>query len=263
MLRYKDDIFTRIYFPGKPVVFLHAFPVNHKMWRPQMEFLQDKGTGFFAVDYSGFGQSTLIKREMMMDDYAEDVYELLREMDINRAIFVGLSMGGYVALALYKNHPDIFCGLLLANTRATADLPQAKKKRYDTIESLKKTLDLTPIIDSHIIKFFTEESRTENPDVVKEAEALMHESTVAGVIQALQAMAERPDSRELLKRMNFSVSVTASEADRLVSRAEVESMAGQIPGARFHLIKNAAHLSNLEQPVQFNRILWDLIQRCG
>lgn len=121
MINYHDKISIKLYYPTIPVVFLHAFPVNRRMWQPQMDFLKKLGIGYIAWDYPGFGNSKIIKKTTEIRDYSEYAYEILQEIGIRKAIFVGASMGGYVALSLFREHPESFMGLLLANTRAHAD----------------------------------------------------------------------------------------------------------------------------------------------
>ncbi len=261
MLTFRKDVYTKIFYPYTPVVFLHAFPVNYKMWKPQMEYLQQKNRGFIAWDYPGFGKSKILEKEMNLTDYGEFIYQLLQDLGIHKGIFVGLSMGGYVALSLYRNHPNIFAGLMLANTKASADTAEGKQKRMTMVDSLKKSLDLSPVIDTHIEKFFTEETRQNNKNLVNQVEHLMQDSTVAGVIQAQKAMAERADSNELLPQMDFPVTVVSGDSDELISVSLAEEMANKIPNAKLEIIPGAAHLSNMEKPEKFNACLMELIER--
>ena len=89
MLKNNKNISARIFYSGKPVVFLHAFPVNHKMWQPQMEFLSKKQVGFIAPDYPGFGLSALPEKQLSISDYGESVYRVLQELGVQSAVFVG------------------------------------------------------------------------------------------------------------------------------------------------------------------------------
>lgn len=261
MLKFEDKILLEVFNPTVPVVFLHAFPVNSRMWKPQMAFLRNKGVAYFAYDYPGFGMSQLMKERMNIEDYGEYIHRILIKFGVPKAVFIGLSMGGYVALSLLRRHPEFFCGLLLANTRADADSEQARERRRQMVESLKTSRDLTPVFDSHIKKFFTEDNRKNRPQLMIDIEKMMRNATIEGVIQAQLAMADRPDSINLLDKINFPVSVIAGEADTLTSVDDAGIMAESIPGTKLHVLKNTAHLSNWEQSDQFNDILWKLIQR--
>ncbi len=261
MIRYEKNIYIEMSYPATPVVFLHAFPVNHQMWQPQFDFLRQNGIGYITLDYPGFGKSTLTEKKMNISDYGDKVWGLLQQLRVRKAVIAGLSMGGYVAFALYRKHPELFAGLLLANTRATADTEEGRQNRYAIIDSLKKTLDLTPLIQSHLTRFLTDSTRENNPQLVAQVENLMDEGTAAGVIQALQAMAERPDSTGLLSQMDFPVSIIAGEKDTITSVEEAGAMAALCPAAILNIIPDAAHLSNMEKPQEFNNVLWQLLQQ--
>lgn len=250
------------FLPRIPVVFLHAFPLNSRMWQPQIKFLEELQINYVAEDYPGFGKNPIISSHMGILDYGEYIYQILREKAIGQAIFIGLSLGGYVAFALFRNHPDIFKGLLLANTRATADSVEIRKNRLQMVQNLRINRNLSSIIETHLRLFFTEETRQKKMELINEVETMMGQSTVEGVIQAQQAMADRPDSLELSKGINFPVSIVSSELDSLINPQETQQMVRIIPGARLEYIPKAAHLSNYEAPQEFNRIMQDLIMRC-
>lgn len=243
-----------------PVVFLPAFPMNHKMWQPQTEFVEKKGIRYLTPDYPGFGGRRVPGEDLTISDYAEGVYREIAKSRVERAIVVGLSMGGYVALALFRNHPELFIGLLLASTRATADSEKGRRNRRNMILQLEQDGDLSPVIESHLKKFFSEQARRENPILPEKARSIMRESSLAGVIAAQRAMAGRPDSLELLPQMNFPVTVVAGDEDQLTTVADAKKMVERLPRGRLHLITGAAHLSNMESPGQFNRALWELIR---
>jgi pimeloyl-ACP methyl ester carboxylesterase len=259
MLQFQCDIKTNIRCAKPLIVFLHAFPVNSKMWQPQTEFLQSKGYNTVTFDYPGFGGSKLIKSEISMKDYADLTHQILLSLGIDKAIFVGLSMGGYVALTLFRHYPKCFAGLLLSNTRATADDDAGRQKRYKMVEELKREMDLDPVISSHLEKFFKPDFRKKFSKEVQEIKDLMMESTVAGVIQAQLAMANRPDSTDLLKTMKFPVSIITGMHDELIKVQDAEKMNELIPGSQLTIL-DSAHLSNIEQTEQFNEILMDLIR---
>jgi len=170
-------------------------------------------------------------------------------------------MGGYVAFALFRQHPEFFNGLILADTRATADPPEGKQRRYQLIQNIQQTGDLDEIIQFHVEKFFTAESRQKRPELVVTARRLMQRATNQGVIHALQAMAERPDSMELLPEMNFPVRVIVGEADELTQVADSRKMVEKLPHGELITIPGAAHLSNLECPQAFNHALIDFVKK--
>jgi 3-oxoadipate enol-lactonase len=237
------------------VVFLHAFPLNLKMWGPQFEMLRQKNIPYLALDYPGFGMSTPWEKEPTMDDFAEEAYRAIDRLNLQRVIVIGLSMGGYVALSLFRKHPDIFHGLVLADTRATADTEEGRQKRFKLVDEIRNDPSMKGLIQMHLEKFFTEETRANKQELPALAELLMKEATPQGVIHALQAMAGRADSTDLLKRVDFPVLVIAGERDSLTSVEDAQAMKDCLREGELSVISNAAHLSNLEKSEEFNENL--------
>lgn len=252
-------IYHQLYLDPKKnrptVVFLHAFPLNLKMWRPQFEMLRKKNIPYLALDYPGFGMSAPWEKEPSMDDFAEEAYRAIDRLNLQRVIVVGLSMGGYVALSLFRKHPDIFFGLVLADTRATADTEEGRQKRFKMIDEISKDPAMRGLIQLHLEKFFTEETRSDKPELSALAESLMKEASPRGVIQALKAMAGREDSADLLKEINFPVLVIAGEKDSLTSVEDAQAMKDGLQEGELSIISSAAHLSNLEKHGEFNENL--------
>jgi 3-oxoadipate enol-lactonase len=252
-------IYQQLYFDPKKhqtaVVFLHAFPLNSKMWEPQFKKLREENIPYFALDYPGFGNSAPRTKEASMDYFAEEVYHTIDRLNLRKVIVVGLSMGGYVALSLLRKHPKIFHGLVLADTRATADSEGGKQRRFELIDEIRSDPSMKGLIQMHLEKFFTEETRTGKPELLTLAESLMKEATPQGVIHALQVMAGRQDSTGLLNKMDFPVLVIAGEKDSLTSVEDARAMKDQLRKGELTIIPNAAHLSNLEKPDEFNESL--------
>lgn len=237
------------------VVFLHAFPLNSKMWEPQFEKLREKNIPYLALDYPGFGKSSQWAKEPSMDDFAEEVHHAINGLDLQKVVVVGLSMGGYVALSLFRKHPGIFHGLVLANTRATADTDEGKQKRFKLIDDIRNDPSMKGLIQMHLEKFYTPETNSNKPELIELAGALMKEATPLGVIHALRAMAGREDSTDSLKKMTFPVLVIAGEKDSLTSVEDAQAMNDKLQEGELSIISNAAHLSNLEKPEGFNKSL--------
>lgn len=245
------------------VLLLHAFPVNSKMWEPQFEKLQDENIPFLAFDYPGFGRSPDWNESSSMNDFAEKAFSAIYHLNLEKVVVVGLSMGGYVALALYRNHPDIFSGLVLADTRSTADSEEGRQRRFKLIDEIKADPSMNGLIQMHLEKFFTPETHQNMPELITLAESFMKEASSQGVIHALQAMAGRQDSTELLKKMDFPVLVIVGEKDSLTSVDDAQTMADQLQKGELAIIPNAAHLSNLERPEEFNKSLMQYLSNLG
>jgi 3-oxoadipate enol-lactonase len=259
MLTYNNRIRFSGFIQGTPVIFFHAFPLNQKMWEPQFQFLQTKNISYISFDYPGFGSSSLVSPQMSINDYGIQAYNIFKDLNVKKAIFIGLSMGGYVLLNLFRQYPEIFAGLLLANTRATADSEDSRKNRYKSIQRLEDRADLNFLVEFHHQKFFTEDTRKNSTQMVQRVDKMMRENSIRGIIQALTAMAERPNTEELLKEMNFPVKIVAGAQDPLVGISEAKKMLSCLPNGTINIIPHAAHLTNLEQPEQFNTALWELV----
>lgn len=237
------------------VVLLHAFPLNSEMWQPQFEALKSENIPFLAIDYPGFGKSPEWEGSPSMDDFAEKVYEAISRLNLPKVVVVGLSMGGYVALSLYRNHPEIFTGLVLANTKASADSEEARQRRLKLIEQILEEPSMRGLIQFHLEKFFTDDTRKTVPQLSELVNRLMKQATPSGVILALQAMAHRKDSTDLLGKMPFPVLVVAGENDSLLPATDSQYMVDHLKTGELEIIPAAAHLSNIEQPEAFNRSL--------
>src|SRR5690349_13974166 len=118
----------------RALVLLHAFPIGANLWEPQMRSVP-KGWRLITPDLRGFGGSTELDsvNALSMQDYADDVLDLLGELGIGRAVIGGCSMGGYATLALYATRPEIFDGMIIANSRAGADSPEARANRRNML----------------------------------------------------------------------------------------------------------------------------------
>lgn len=260
MIRLRNDSIG-LSWGRNPVVLLHAFPMNHKMWAPQVRFLSEKGISSIAPDLPGFGNSGLAEADSMQA-YAKRVNYILEQLNVEKAIFVGLSMGGYLSLELFRQYPEKFAGLVLANTRATADSLEVKEKRWQMVAQIEQTGSVEEVLRFHLEKFLTPASLQQNPSLKKLVWSILQEASPEAICQAQRAMAERRDSVDLLKEMRIPVKVIASKEDSLTTPEEARGMVSHIPNASIEIIEHAAHLSNMEQPTPFNEALFRLIEKC-
>lgn len=238
---------------GWPVVLIHAFPLSGDMWRPQLEAVP-KGYRFIAPDLPGFrGPDAPLYRGPLpktMDDYARHVARVLDALEIDRAIVGGLSMGGYVAFALFRLAPDRFSGLVLADTRAGADSDDGKAGR-DRLEQLALDRGAAAVADDMLPKLLA----TEDATVASDVRRLIEANPSPGLAAALGAMKGRPDSTAQLARMSFPALVIAGEHDTITPVAEAERMQALLPRSMLSIVPRAGHLSNLENPADFSEAL--------
>ncbi len=244
---------------GFPILFLHAFPLNQRMWAPQAARFE-RDYRLLLPDLAGFGLAPALDEPIGMEKYAEEIYHELDRIGVDECAGVGLSLGGYLLFALYRAHPEIFRALVLADTRAAADAEEGMKNRFRQIEEIRAG-GLQGFFDGMLARAAGENTRAHRYETMCALRALMDDATETGTIRMLETLAERPDSTPLLGSIAAPVCVIAGEEDAIVPRTEMEAMAAAIPSGEFHAIPLAGHISNLEDPAAFNGILADFFRR--
>ena len=244
---------------GWPVVLLHAFPLNADMWRPQLERVPD-GWRFLAPDFRGFGGSRTDgppeDGSQGIDRYAADVLAFMDALTIESAMIAGLSMGGYVALAMHRQAPLRFAGLVLADTRATADTVEGRAGRVRMRELLARE-GPAAVADQMLPKLL---SAGADAALVAHVRDLITRAEPAGVDAAIAAMMSRPDSTPYLPQIGCATLIVAGDRDEITPVADADAMQRAIPLSMLTVIPGAGHLSNLEQPELFSRGLADFLR---
>jgi pimeloyl-ACP methyl ester carboxylesterase len=243
---------------GTPLVLLHAFPLDGRMWAPQVEALA--GTYEVIVpDLRGFGAARdQVVEEAGMELLAEDVARLLDERGLDRVVLGGLSMGGYVALAFARRHADRLGGLLLLDTKATADSEEARADRLRMVERLlAEGNGFLPEV--MLPRLLGKTSLEERPELVKRVTALVAEQDAHAAAAAQRGMAARPDTTDVLASIDVPTLVVTGAEDALFAPEVGRELASAIPGARFLLVEEAGHLSSLERPEVVNEALLDFL----
>ncbi|MDF0675712.1 MAG: alpha/beta fold hydrolase [Nitrospira sp.] len=234
---------------GLPIIFLHAFPLNRTMWKEQEETLSSQFR-VITIDLRGHGESDAPLWRYTLDQAADDVRGLLDRLSIQQAVFVGLSMGGYLLFAFYRKYPDRVKGMVLADTRAQADTDGGKQARFEMAQVAYKQ-GPSAVADIMIPKLLSPETVQTRPELVQRVRRMIEGNQVSGIAGDLMAMAERPDSIPLLERMTCPVQIIVGELDLPTPPPDAKLLADRIPNARLAIIPGAAHLSNLEQPRPF------------
>jgi 3-oxoadipate enol-lactonase len=236
--------------PGDPVILLHAFPLSSRMWAPQADVLAGLRR-VIAPDYPGFGRSPRPPAQPDMRYYAEQLGELLERLDLRRVVLGGLSMGGYVAFACLRLFPERVSALILANTRPEPDAEDAKETRRQTARRVaEEGVEILPELQME--RLLAPGTLKTNKGVVESVRGMILESSPDGVVAALGAMRERPDSTELLGKITVPTLVVGGSEDALSTPEVMASMAEKIPDSRHLTLPEAGHLSNLEVPKEFN-----------
>ena len=246
--------------PGDPLVLLHAFPLNGKMFEPQMVAFSG-GRRIVAPDYPGFGRSPRTPAQPDVRYYAEGLSDLLDRLHLERVVLGGVSMGGYVAFECMRLFPERISGLVLANTRPDPDPVEMREVRNEMALSVARE-GVEVLVELQMERLLSPEN-LQDEGLVEKVRAMILENTPDGAVAALGAMRERPDSRPLLGKIDVPTLVVGGEEDDVSSPEVMGAMAAEIPRARHLTIAGSAHLSNLEAPEEFNAALNDFLKGLG
>jgi pimeloyl-ACP methyl ester carboxylesterase len=243
---------------GTPVLLVHAFPLRARMWEPQIEALGDRWR-FVAPDLKGFGDSDAPDdaSSYSMDAFADDLKAVTDELGIDRVVLAGLSLGGYVALAFLRKYRSSVSALVLADTRAEGDAPEAIEKRTNQ-QGIVREQGPGALTDGLLGALLGEPTREKKPDVVENVRGLM-QNPPAGYVGALEAMKARPDSTPDLTSIDVPTLIVVGENDTLTPPDLSRKMHEHIGGSRLVVIPEAGHLSNLEAPEAFNGALAEFL----
>jgi 3-oxoadipate enol-lactonase len=243
--------------PGDPLVLLHAFPLNGRMFEPQMTAFSGERR-VVAPDYPGFGRSPRTPAQPDVHYYARGVRDLLDRLHFDRVVLGGLSLGGYVAFECMRLFPERVSALVLANTRPEPDPVEMREIRNEMALSVARE-GVEVLVELQMERLLAPES-LQDEVLVETLRAMILDNSPDGVVAALGAMRERPDSRPLLGKIDVPTLVVGGEEDDISSPEVMGAMAAEIPGARHLTIPNVAHLSNLEAPEKFNAALGDFLK---
>ncbi|MGZ8456056.1 MAG: alpha/beta fold hydrolase [Gemmatirosa sp.] len=252
MLPRFDDTGT-----GLPVLLIHGFPHSRRFWAPMIEALGAHADGppvrAIAPDLRGFGE-TPAEPPLTLDQHADDLVALLDHLGVGRAVVCGLSMGGYVALALWRRHPERIRALVLADTRAGAD-DAAQRARRVALAEVARREGSAAVAESQLPGALGKTTRAEDPVRVEGLRALMAAASVDGIVGALEAMRERPDATPTLAGIAVPTLVLVGTEDGLTPPRDARALAAGIPGARLVEIPAAGHVTAWEQPARFAEAL--------
>lgn len=231
---------------GVPLVLLHGFPLDHRMWTAAATALP-QGIRVIGVDLPGQGHSDLGGLPESLDDAAEAVHRTLRDQGEGNAVVVGLSMGGYVALALTERHPGFVHGIGLVDTKSTADSDEARTNRLRAANAMVSSQTLDPVL-SMPAKLLGPTSILERRHLFPVVETWIRAQSPMGVAWAQRAMAARPDRTQVLAEFDGPVSVVVGAEDKITPLVEAEHMVHAARDAVLTVVPNAGHMSAVEEP---------------
>jgi len=246
---------------GDPLILLHAFPLNGRMFESQMRAFSG-GHRVVAPDYPGFGRSPRTPAQPDVHYYAEGVRDLLDRLHLERVILGGVSMGGYVAFECMRLFPERVSALVLANTRAEPDSEEIRETRNEMALHVAQE-GVGVLVKLQLERLLAPDTLHNDEEVVEVVRAMILDSSPDGAVAALGAMRDRPDSTPLLGEINVPTLVIGGEEDGISSPEVMGAMAAKIPGAHYVSIPRTGHLSNLEAPEKFNAALSDFLKSIG
>jgi pimeloyl-ACP methyl ester carboxylesterase len=259
---------------GPVVLFLHGFPFDKTMWDGQIEALSAAGFRALVPDLRGLGETVAptsvgeysdeahrLKSVPLstMDDMARDAAGLLDHLEVDRAVVCGLSMGGYVAFEFVHLFPNRVSGLVLAGTRAPADNEQEKAGREQQVQTMLRA-GMVPISIATLPKLLAAKTPSEKPQVVKEVRRMITQTNPKGAVAAQRGMAARRDYTDDLADINVPALIIVGREDPIRPVSDAEFMHERIRNSRLEIIEDAAHMTNMEQPEVFNRILLEFLK---
>lgn len=246
-----DDVGT-----GMPVLFVHAFPLNRTQWAPQVSALVER-CRCVAPDLRGFGDSSVVP-PYSMEQYADDCAHLLDQLHLDKVVFVGSSMGGYISFAFWRRHRSRVRALVLAGTRAGADADETLARRRQLIDVARKDGAIA-VANLQIASLVGKTARERQPDTYDAIHRMMAVAPVEGIVGALEAMMVRPDSTATLATIDVPTLIIVGDEDVPTPPKEARAMHEQVPGSRLEVIAQAGHLVNLERPAAFNHLLTEFL----
>ncbi len=230
------------------IVLIHPFPFDARLWFDVANELADS---YFVItpDLRGCGFTPLGDGEPSLDLLAEDIYELVTQAGLAKAVIGGISLGGYVALALAKKHPEIISGLILADTKASADTDAAKENRLRIATQMRESGKVELFADQMITNVVGDFTHANRPDVVLEVRDWMREAKAESIAWLQEAMATRADSFQALERLSVPTLLIRGTQDSISTAEDFSLMEKKLRQVTYVQIPNSGHLPPIEDPI--------------
>jgi pimeloyl-ACP methyl ester carboxylesterase len=237
-----------------PIVLIHGFPLDNTMWQAQVQHLTAMGYTVIAPNLPGFGNPPtppISPEYATIDAYAEFIHNIIQQQPGKKAIVGGLSMGGYILLALLREHPGDVAAAMLLDTRAEADSPEGKAARLKSIQEVQAG-GPGSIIEGLLTKQLRKKPLEAHRQKVRE---MMQRQSAQAIIAAQTAMSKRHDHTDLLAQLKIPVLIVVGAEDAITPPSVALSMQSHLPHAMLTQIVNAGHLTPVEQPAAVNSTL--------
>jgi 3-oxoadipate enol-lactonase len=246
----------------RTVLLIHGHPFNRTMWTPQAAVLS-ANRRVLVPDLRGYGRSSLPagSRETRLETFASDNLALMDALGIRSFALAGLSMGGQIALEMYRQAPERIEALLLADTFAGLDTPERKQSRLTTADRLERE-GMEAYANEELTRMITADNARHFPNVAAQVIEMMTTTPRAGAAAALRGRAQRRDYLPLLKEIRVPATIVVGREDSYTPVAMAQQLRDGISGSELVVIEGAGHISNLERPEAFNKVLesWIILE---
>jgi 3-oxoadipate enol-lactonase len=239
---------------GEPIVMLHGFPLSREIWDEAVSQLACTAL-VIRPDLRGAGASSAPDGPYLMEVLAGDVAAVLDAMNIDRAMLVGHSAGGYVAMAFCRMYSERVAKLALVCSRLSADTARAARERDDLADRIEREGSTAAAIDAYLPRLFAQQTLEKHAPAVRRAYEIAGRNSVRGTAAMLRGMAQRTDSSDIAADLDMPVLIVAGQADRVVTPEEAEVTRRAFPNASLSLLRGSGHLPMLEEPEGFASIL--------
>ncbi|MBK5279469.1 MAG: alpha/beta hydrolase [Bacteroidia bacterium] len=241
---------------GPVLVFLHGFCENHEIWD---DFIPTLSLHFkvITLDLPGFGESPSLKTAFTIKEVSQAVIAFLELLHIQKSIIIGHSLGGYIALALAEERPDLVEGLCLFNSTALADSEEKKLNRNKAMEFVVRN-GVEPFVDTFVPGLFAQKDQKNIPKVNRIASSTSKNSLLA----YLKAMSDRPDMTNFLKSFQAPILFIAGELDSFISPSSLEEQAKLSQKGRLAVLSKTGHMGMFEEPDKSINLLKDFANTC-
>ena len=240
---------------SRVLVLIHAFPLTSKMYDKVCADLSeiDPELLIYRVDLPGFKEAPILYRWSLKEAMLS-LHDELAKKNITNFFLGGTSMGGYAALAYYQQFPSDVCGLILSNTKADADTTEAKQGR-ETFANDVLAKGYEAVYMRMLTKLTTKSTTDYHPEVIEQIKIMITSAKPAAIAAALITIAERDDSTDLLASITVPTLVITGDCDELIAPEISEKMSRSITGSVFHEILGVGHLTPMEAPEQWSKIV--------
>ena len=243
---------------GPPLVLLHPFPTNRHFWEPLVPALESRYR-LIVPDLRGHGESG-VGEGASMANHAEDVQQILRECDVERAAFIGVSIGGYLLFEFWRKFRQQLALLVLSNTRAQADSDEGRANRLKTADEAEKN-GTAAFLDAMVPKLLGVSTQRNRPDIVARARTMMEAMSRQGLAAVQRGMAERSDSVSTLSTINVPTLIVRGAEDVLIPAEDADLMHKKVAGSEIITIPESGHYTPFERSEDFLKVLRPFLDR--